>query len=116
MCAIRSPGSFIKIRFGIPMNFRNDIKPLKILSRVVVLFRLFSILLVAADYYKLPSTKRIDKDLYRSGKILIETRYCYHYSYGEDAILRYEGPGQFSGSTIIWDDDSTCEVKNVISE
>jgi hypothetical protein len=99
-----------------PMNFRNDINPLKILSRAAVLFGLFSIFLVAADYYKLPSTRRIDKDLYRSGKILIETRYCYHYTYGEDAILKYEGPGEFSGSTIIWDDDSTCEVKAVVAE
>ena len=70
----------------------------------------------AAEYYKLPGTKRLDKDLYRSGKTLIETRYCYHYAYGEDALLKYEGSGQYSGSKIIWDDDSTCDVKRVITE
>jgi hypothetical protein len=89
---------------------------MKILLKALVLCELLSISLGATDYYKLPSIKRIDKDLYRSGKILIETRYCYHYTYGEDAILKYEGPGEFSGSTIIWDDDSSCEVKTVISE
>jgi hypothetical protein len=72
--------------------------------------------LIAADYYKLPNTKRIDKDLYRSGKILIETRYCYHYTYGEDAVLKYEGPGAYSGSKIIWDDETPCEVKRVITD
>ena len=75
-----------------------------------------SSVLIATDYYKLPSTKRIDQDLYRSGKILIETRYCYHYTYGEEAIVKYEGPGQFSGSKIIWNDDSVCDVKKVITD
>lgn len=89
---------------------------MNILWKALVLFELLSLSLGATDYYKLPSTKRIDKDLYRSGKILIETRYCYHYTYGEDAILKYEGPGEFSGSTIIWGDDSTCEVKAVVAE
>ena len=74
------------------------------------------IVLVATEYYKLPSTKRIDQDLYRAGKTLIETRYCYHYTYGEDAILKYEGPGDFSGSKIVWKDDSVCGVKMVVTE
>ncbi len=72
--------------------------------------------LVAADIYKLISVKRLEKDLYRSGKVLVLTRYCYHYTYGEDAILKYEGNGEYSGSKIIWDDDSSCEVKRVIVE
>jgi hypothetical protein len=71
---------------------------------------------VATDYYKLPSIKRVDQDLYKSGRILVETRYCYHYTYGETAILKYEGSGEFSGSEVIWEDDSTCEVKKVVSQ
>ena len=71
--------------------------------------------LMATDYYKLPATRRIDKDLYRSGQLLIETRFCFHLTIGEDAILKYEGSGDFSGSMIIWQDDSTCDVKRVIS-
>jgi hypothetical protein len=68
----------------------------------------------AADYYKLPSVKRLDKDLYRSGNLLIETRFCFHLTFGEDAILKYEGPGEYSGTTIIWEDNSSCEVSKVV--
>jgi len=86
------------------------------IAKVLFLFGIISILAVASDYYKLPGTKRIDQDLYRSGKILIATRYCYHYTYGEEALLKYEGSGEFSGSKIIWHDDSTCDVKKVVQE
>ncbi|MGI9072475.1 MAG: hypothetical protein ACR2JB_14435 [Bryobacteraceae bacterium] len=72
--------------------------------------------LVAAEYYKLEGIKRIDQDLYRAGKILVETRYCYHYTYGETAILKYEGSGEYSGSKIIWEDETACDVRKVISE
>lgn len=71
--------------------------------------------LAATDFYKLDNIKRIDKDLYRSGSIIVQTRYCYHYTYGETAILKYEGTGEYSGSTIIWDDNSTCDVRKIIS-
>ena len=86
---------------------------MKALCNGFVAFGLLLGLAVGAEYYKLPSTKRIDQDLYRSGKILIETRYCYHYTYGEDATLKYDG---ISGSKIIWSDDSTCDVKKIITQ
>lgn len=89
---------------------------MKYLPLGIVVAGFLSTYSVASDYYKLPGTKRIDQDLYRSGKLLIETRYCYHYTYGEDAVLRYEGSGEFSGSKIIWHDDTTCEVKKVVSD
>jgi hypothetical protein len=60
-----------------------------------------------ADYYKLDNIKRVDQDLYRSGKLLIETRFCYHFTSGEKAVLKYEGSNEFSGSKIIWADDTT---------
>ncbi len=69
----------------------------------------------AAEYYKLEGVKRIDDNLYRSAKILIETRFCFHFTFGETAILKYEGPAEFSGSTIIWNDNTTCQVNKVIS-
>ncbi len=68
----------------------------------------------ASEYYKLTSVKRIAANLYRSGSLLIETRYCYHYTYGEAALLKYDGPGKFSGSEIIWEDDSSCEVADLV--
>ena len=89
---------------------------MKIQAITFALFGLFSLVLLATEYYKLPGTKKIDQDLYRSGKILIETRYCYHYTYGEDALLKYEGSGEYSGSKIIWADDSNCDVKQVIAQ
>ena len=81
--------------------------------RIPLALLLISVSLAATDYYNLPATKRVDQDLYRSGNLYIETRYCYHYTYGEDAVLKYEGSSQFSGSKIIWKDDSNCEVKKV---
>jgi hypothetical protein len=82
--------------------------------QLVVLLTVLCIPVGATDYYKLEGIKRIDDNLYRSGKILVEIRYCYHYTYGETAILKYEGSGEFSGSKIIWADDSTCEVKKIV--
>jgi len=43
----------------------------------------------------------------------IETRYCYHYTYGEDATLKWDGPPYSYSNKIIWDDDSDCQVKAV---
>jgi hypothetical protein len=82
-------------------------------STIVVLLPL---LVSASEYYKLSRIKRIDQDLYRSGKIVVETRFCYHYTYGEEAVLKYEGSGEYSGSKIIWEDDSSCDVKAIIAK
>ena len=89
---------------------------MRILRRLPVLLGFLTLLAVATEYYKLPGTKRIDQDLYRSGKLLIQTRYFYHYTYGEEALLKYEGSGKFSGSKIIWNCGSTCDVKKLISD
>lgn len=71
------------------------------------------ILLFAADFYKLEGVRRVEQDLYKTRDgMFIETRYCYHYTYGEDAVLKWEGPYSYN-NTIIWDDDSTCRVKRV---
>ena len=67
---------------------------------------------VGAEYYRLSGVKRLDKDLYKSSDgIYIETKYSYHYSYGEDAVVKWEG--KYGNNTIIWDDDSTCRVKDI---
>ena len=66
----------------------------------------------AADYYELPNIKRIDPDLYRSGKVVIVTTDCLHLTGGEVALLKYDGPGDYA---IIWDDRSTCEVQRVLT-
>ena len=66
----------------------------------------------AADYYKLPNIMRIEKDLYRSADVIIETRFCFHVAIGEEALLRYDGPGEYE---IIWPDRSICEVQKVVA-
>jgi hypothetical protein len=56
--------------------------------------------------------KRVDENLYKTSEgFYIETQYCYHYTYGEDAILKYE---QYSYSNkLIFDDGESCDVKRV---
>ena len=68
-------------------------------------------LLGATDYYQLPNIKRVDLDLYRTAEVAIVTRACVHQPTGEKAILKYDGPGDYS---IIWEDSSTCEVLRVL--
>ena len=70
-----------------------------------------STLLGAADYYRLPNIKQVDHDLYRTAEVAIVTVSCHHQSAGEGALLKYEGPGEY---TIIWQDKSTCEVLRVL--
>lgn len=89
---------------------------MRMASRLWILAGLGALALFAIEYYKLPSIKRLDQDLYRSGKILVETRFCHHLTLGEDALLKYEGSTEYSGSKIIWEDDSTCDVKKVITQ
>ncbi len=70
-----------------------------------------SALLGAGDYYQLPNIKWVDHDLYRTAGVAIVTVSCLHVPTGEEALLRYEGPGEY---TIVWQDKSTCEVLRVL--
>lgn len=66
---------------------------------------------VLADVYEVQVT-RIDQDLYKTPEgIYIETRYCYEYAYGEDAILKYEQYGY--DNKLIFDSGTSCEVKGL---
>jgi hypothetical protein len=66
----------------------------------------------AADYYSLPDIKLLEKDLYQAAEVIIETRSCLHRALGEQALLKYEGPGKYQ---IIWEDHSTCDVEKVVA-
>jgi len=68
----------------------------------------------ASDYYKLENVKRVDQDLYRAGDLYVQTQYCYHYTYGEDAVLKWGG--KYGDNKIIWADDSTCAVKDIFKK
>ena len=84
----------------------------QILLILTCLLILVSGIAFSADYYKLNSVKRVDQDLYKtSDGTYIETQYCYHYTYGEDALLKWEGA--YGDNKVIWEDDSTCKAKSV---
>ena len=70
----------------------------------------------AAEYYKLNGVRRVEEDLYKTRDgLYIETQYCYHYTYGEDAMLKWNNDGSYDNK-IIWDDDSTCGVKTIFKK
>lgn len=60
------------------------------------------------------SVKRIEKDLYQveGQRVIIETRYCYEYAYGEDAILQWEG--KYGDNWLLFINSKTkCDVINL---
>jgi hypothetical protein len=67
----------------------------------------------AADYYRV-NIRRLDKDLYRDtmSRVLIKTKYCYEYAYGEDAVLVWDGPYSWDNK-LIFSSGSTCDVDGV---
>lgn len=69
-------------------------------------------ILAYAEYYKV-NVKRIDKDLYKTTTdgLYIQTRYCYEYTYGDDAVLKYD---QYSyDNKLIFDSGTSCDVVKV---
>lgn len=65
----------------------------------------------SAEMYAV-NVKRIDKDLYKTDDgVYIQTKYCYEYTYGDDAVLRYE-PYSYDNK-LIFDSGTTCEVVKV---
>lgn len=80
----------------------------------VVVLLVSAVSLSASDYYAFTNVKRVDSNLY-SGKsgyndFLVETSMCLHLTIGEDATVKWDG---MSG-IIVWEDNSTCDVKNII--
>ena len=62
-----------------------------------------------AEMYRLRNVRRLDSNVYKAdGELIIKTRYCYHYTYGEDAI--YDDDDK----KIIWKGgDSPCDVEGI---
>jgi hypothetical protein len=72
---------------------------------IVTLLLIISSTTVFAAFYKLEGVSRVDTNLYKTRNgVYIETRYCYHYTYGEDAIYND------LTNEIIWQDKSKCNV------
>lgn len=68
-----------------------------------------------AELYSV-NVKRVDQDLYKdiNTGMLIQTRWCYEYTYGGDAVLKYE-PYAYDNKLIFLDSDTSCEVVKVIT-
>ncbi len=65
----------------------------------------------SAEMYAV-NVKRIDKDLYKTDDgVFIQTKYCYEYSYGDDAVLKYE-PYAYDNK-LIFDSGEVCDVEKV---
>lgn len=68
-----------------------------------------------AELYKV-YVKRVDSNLYRtSDEIFIKTKFCYHYTYGSETILKYDNYSY--DNALIFDYDMTipskCDVKRI---
>lgn len=66
--------------------------------------------LASAEYYKV-NIKRDDSNLYfdNGSKLIIKTKYCYEYTYGEDAILIYD---KYSYSNqLVFSNGTKCDVE-----
>ncbi len=68
--------------------------------------------LAFAEYYKI-NVKRVEQDLYKTttGGLYIQTRYCYEYTYGDEAILKYEDYSY--DNKIIFGSGTECDVIKV---
>lgn len=76
--------------------------------RILVCFMLFCGF-AYAELYKV-NVKRIEKDLYKTDDgFFIQTRYCYEYAYGEEAI--YDDVNERLIFTRM--SNSACDVKKV---
>lgn len=65
----------------------------------------------SAEMYAV-NVRRIDKDLYKTDEgVYIQTKYCYEYTYGDDAVLKYEPYGY--DNKLIFDSGSVCDVEKV---
>lgn len=79
---------------------------------VAVLAMVFCATAAHAEFYKV-NVRRIDSNLYRTPDgLIIVTKYCYEYAYGDDAVLKYE---RYSyDNKLIFKSGTTCNVDKVV--
>ena len=85
-----------------------------------IILVLMSLLIPAhafADAYQVTVIKRSESNLYiatsGSAKIIIKTKYCYEYTYHEEAVLLYD---KYSyDNKLIFKSGSSCDVDKVYS-
>ena len=86
---------------------------IKILLTAVVMVCICATVAVAG-YYKVYVARK-DKDMYvdRSLNIMIKTRYCYEYVYGEKAVLDWSGSNYAGCGKLLFNSGSSCQVDGV---
>jgi len=67
----------------------------------------------AGRFFRFDHVKKLDSDLYANRDYLFKTRYCYHYSYGESVVVKWEGPYSYDNRIIWEDDDEPCELEGI---
>jgi hypothetical protein len=80
---------------------------------IIIALAIATLLPVAAyaEFYKV-NVRRIEQDLYKSSSgLFIQTQYCYEYTYGDDAVLKYEQYGY--DNKLIFNSGTSCHVKKV---
>ena len=76
---------------------------------------------LAADRYKLNVTRK-DSNVYKvdGTSYWIKSRYCYEYSYGQEAILVWEAKGSYSNKLVFVEIDGSknteCDVESLLIE
>ncbi|WP_296871494.1 hypothetical protein [Tibeticola sp.] len=85
---------------------------MKLRSLIAIVVAVSIPTLAYAEYYKV-NVKRVDKDLYKTttGGLYIQTRYCYEYTYGDDAVLKYEDYSY--DNKLIFSSGTSCDVVKV---
>lgn len=80
---------------------------------------LITLLLVCLTSYTIANEmysvhlKRLDQDVYKdtnTGTIIV-TEHCYKYTYGDDAIIIWEGEYSYN-NRIVFDDGDICKLKH----
>ena len=84
----------------------------KVLGILVVIVATISFGSIASAEYYTVNVKRVDQDLYKTNSgLYIQTNYCYEYSYGEDAILKYDDYSY--DNKLIFDSGNSCDVTKI---
>lgn len=82
---------------------------------LIIILLIFSTSSAFAEYYKV-YVKRVENNLYKdiNSGIYIVTKWCYEYTYGEDAILKYDGAYSYDNK-LIFDSGRSCDVEELLN-
>ncbi len=85
------------------------------LSSLIIIYSVLTLTFANAEYYKV-NVKRIDQDLYKSttNGLYIQTRFCFEFTFGDDAILKYDQFDTYNNK-LIFDSGEACEIVKIFN-